>query len=144
MDEKFLKAAIVRCLRGSGLFLSWSRAPRCLSAASEPPTVVALTTTHSVKEGNLTLKYWCLCPVLHYGCFWKFFVQKVFETNLNSSYINDWKKNQKRKALLLLMSILKVDTHFNVTLLFLFFYLLEPRIEICLKSHCLDWDLTTR
>ena len=34
------KTAIVRCLRGSGLFLSWSRAPRCLSAAREPPTVV--------------------------------------------------------------------------------------------------------
>ena len=112
---KFLKAAIVRCLRGSGLFLSWSRAPRCLSAAREPPTVVALSTTHSVKEGNLTLKYWCLCPVLHYGCFWKFSAKKYLRQILILVILRS-EKSKTIKALWL-CPCYKCTSNFSVFLL---------------------------
>ena len=85
MDEKFLKAAIVRCLRGSGLFLSWSRAPRCLSAAHG-----SCPHHHSLSEGRQPYSE-ILVPV-PCTALWlllEIFVHKVFKTNLNSSRRED-------------------------------------------------------
>ena len=113
---KFPKSAIVRCLRGSGLFLSWSRAPRCLSAAAAPtegrhrrrravvPCAAVLVSRpwaahgscpqhHSLSEGRQPYSE-ILVPVpctALWPCFWKFsskkYLKKILILVTNGGFI---------------------------------------------------------
>ena len=59
------------------------------------------------------------------------FVQKLFETNLNSRY-QRVKKSEKNKGTRVI-SILKVDIKSVSNFFFLIFHSLVPKYEICLK-----------